>query len=82
MHASFCTDSKPILAKRKFNGATPLPFYGLSDGIFHVELNFDITFSHRVGGKWQSKTLFLAIFYPGSSIVKSVLDYHRPGVIL
>ena len=28
------------------------------------------------GDKWQSKTLFLAIFYPGSSIVESVLDCH------
>ena len=26
------------------------------------------------GDKWQSKTLFLAIFYPRSSIVKSVFD--------
>ena len=34
------------------------------------------------GDKWQSKTLFLAIFYPSSSIVKSVFDCHLSSVIL
>ena len=30
--------------------------------------------------KWQSKTLFLAIFDPRSSIVKVVFDCHLSGV--
>ena len=32
------------------------------------------------GDKWQSKTLFLAIFYPLSSIVKSNFDCRLSGV--
>ena len=32
------------------------------------------------GDKWHSKTLFLAIFDPRSSIVKSVFDYRLSGV--
>ena len=32
------------------------------------------------GDKWQLKTKFLAIFDPGSSIVKSVFDYRLPSV--
>ena len=35
-----------------------------------------------MGEKWQSKTLFLAIFDPRSSIIKSVFDFHLPGVIM
>ena len=33
-----------------------------------------------MGDKWQSKTLFLAIFDPRSSIVKSIFDCHLPSV--
>ena len=32
--------------------------------------------------KWQSNTLFLAIFDPRSSIVKSVYDCRLPGVYM
>ena len=32
------------------------------------------------GDKWQSKTLFKAIFDPRSLIVKSILDCRLPGV--
>ena len=37
---------------------------------------------HRrpTGDKWQSKTLFLAIFDPRSSIIKSVFDCSLSGV--
>ena len=35
---------------------------------------FSIAICHT-GDKWQSKTLFLAIFDPRSSKVKSVFDY-------
>ena len=34
------------------------------------------------GDKWQSKTLFLSIFDPRSSIVKRVFSNRLPGVII
>ena len=37
-----------------------------------LETEFSIAFCRPTGDKWQSKTLFLAIFDPRSSIVKSV----------
>ena len=42
---------------------------------------FSIAICRPTGDKWQSKTLFLAIFYSRSSIVKSVFDCHLSGVI-
>ena len=39
-----------------------------------LEAEFSIAICHPTGDKWQSKTLFLAIFDPCSSIVKSVFD--------
>ena len=33
------------------------------------------------GDKWQSKTLFLAIFYPRPLIVKSIFDCRLPSVL-
>ena len=44
-----------------------------------IEFSIDIC---RTGGKWQSKTLFLSIFDPHSSIVDSIFDCHLPGVEL
>ena len=38
-----------------------------------LETEFWIAICHLTGIKWQSKTLFLVIFNPCSSIVKSVL---------
>ena len=35
-----------------------------------------------LGDKWQSKTLFLTIFDPHSSIVKGVSNCHLSGVII
>ena len=42
---------------------------------------FSIAICRPTGNKWQSKTLFLAIFDPLLSIVKSIFDCHLPGVI-
>ena len=39
-------------------------------------------FDCQNGDKWLSKTLFLAIFDPRSSIVKSIFDCRPSGVIL
>ena len=36
----------------------------------------------QTGYKWQSKTLFLVIFDPRSSINKDVFDFHLSSVIL
>ena len=48
------------------------------------ETEFLIVFVARLaratGDKWQSKTRFLAIFDPRSSIVKSIFYCHLPGV--
>ena len=46
-----------------------------------LETEFSIAICRPVGDKWQSKTLFLAIFDPRSSIVKGVFDCCLPGVI-
>ena len=39
-----------------------------------LETEFLIAICRPTGDKWQSKTLYLAIFDPRSSIVKSVYD--------
>ena len=46
------------------------------------ETEFLIAICSLTGNKWQSKTLFLAILDPHSSIVKSVLDCCLHGVII
>ena len=45
-----------------------------------LETEFLITICRPTGDKWQSKTLFLAIFDPRLSIVKSIFDCRLPGV--
>ena len=47
-----------------------------------LETVFSIAMCRPTGDKWQSKTLFLAFFYPRSSIVKGVLDCRLPGVVM
>ena len=47
-----------------------------------LETEFSITICRPTGDKWQSKTLFLAIFDPRLSIVKSVFDSRLSGVYL
>ena len=46
-----------------------------------LETCFLITICRPTGDKGKSKTLFLAFFYPRSSIVKSVFDCRLPGVV-
>ena len=46
-----------------------------------IETEFSIAICRHTGDKWQSKTLFLSIFDPRSSIVDSVFDCRLPGVI-
>ena len=43
------------------------------------ETEFSIAICRSTGNKWQSKTLFLAIFDPRSSIVKVVFDCRLPS---
>ena len=45
-----------------------------------IETVFSIALCRHAGDKWQSKTLFLSIFGPRSSIVDSVYDCRLPGV--
>ena len=45
-----------------------------------LETEFLIFICRPTGDKWQSKTLFLEIFDPHLSIVKSVFDCCLPGV--
>ena len=47
-----------------------------------LETEFLIAICRQCGNKWQSKTLFLLIFDPRSSIVDSVFDCCLPGVVL
>ena len=46
-----------------------------------LETEILIAIFRQLGDKWQSKTLFLAIFDPHPSIVKSVFDCRLTGVI-
>ena len=46
-----------------------------------LETYFSIAVCCLPGDKWQSKTLFLAICEPRSSIVQSVFDRRLSGVI-
>ena len=46
-----------------------------------LETEFSIAICRHTGDKRQLKTLFLSIFYPHSSVVDSVFDFHLPGVI-
>ena len=45
-----------------------------------IETAFSIAICSPIGDKWQSKTLFLAIFDQRSSIVKNVFYCRLPGV--
>ena len=45
-----------------------------------IETEFLIAICHLTGDQWQSKSLFLEIFDPRSSIAKSVFDCRLPGV--
>ena len=45
-----------------------------------LETGFSIAICRHNGDKWQSKTLFLSIFNPRSSIVDSVFDCRLSGV--
>ena len=47
-----------------------------------LETEFSIAICHHTGDKWQSKTLFLSIFDPRSSIADSVFDCRLPGVAI
>ena len=47
-----------------------------------LETVFVIAICYLTGDKWQSKTLFLLIFYPHSSIFKSIFDCRLQGVAL
>ena len=43
---------------------------------------FLIAICRSFGDKWQSKTLFLSIFDPRSSIVDNVFDCRLSGVVI
>ena len=47
-----------------------------------LETEFLIAICRPTGDKWQSKTLFISIFYPCLSIFKSVFDCRLSGVVL
>ena len=46
-----------------------------------IETVFSIAICRHTGDKWESKTLFLSIFDPRSSIVDNVFDCRLPGVV-
>ena len=46
-----------------------------------LETEFSIAICRPNGDKWQSKTLFIVIFDPRSSIVKSVFDCRLPFMV-
>ena len=48
----------------------------------YLKPEFSIAIRDPNGDKWQSKTLFLSIFEPCLSIVKSVFGCHLSGVPL
>ena len=50
--------------------------------IFVRNTEFSIAICRPTGDEWQSKTLFLSIFDPRSSIVKSVSDCRLSSVVL
>ena len=45
-----------------------------------LEMEFLNAITQPTGDKWQSKTLFLAIFDPHSSIVRSLVNCCQSGV--
>ena len=47
-----------------------------------IKTVFLIAICRPPGDKWQSKTLFLSIFYLGSSIVDNIFDCHLSGVFM
>ena len=44
-----------------------------------IETVFSIAICRHTGDKWESKTLFLSIFDPRSSIVDNVFDFRLSG---
>ena len=47
-----------------------------------IEIVFSIAICHPTGDKWQSKTLFLSIFYPSLSIVDYIFNCRLPCVYI
>ena len=51
-------------------------------GLKWLETEFSIAICRRTGNKWQLKALFLVIFDPNSSIIKSVFDCRLSCVLM
>ena len=58
---------------------TPILLRNVDQKSFETE--FLTAICRHTGDKWQSKTLFLSIFDPRSSVVDSVFDCRLPGVV-
>ena len=56
-----------------------IPSTNVDQKMYETEFSIDIC--RQLGDKWQSKTLFLAMFDPRSLIVKSVFDCRISGVL-
>ena len=57
------------------------PILSMNENQKSIETVFSIAICRPTGDKWQSKTLFLSIFDPRSSIVDNVFDYRLPSVV-
>ena len=51
-----------------------MPILSRNEDQKSIETVFSIAIRRQLGNKWQSKTLFLSIFDPHSSIVDKVFD--------
>ena len=73
---SICTPSK--FTPGRWQSKTPILSRNLDQK--SIETVFSIAICRHTGDKWQSKTLFLSIVDPCSSIVDSAFDCRLPGV--
>ena len=76
-----CTPSKKcIIIPGRWQSKTPI----LSRNVDQksIEIVFSIAICCHTGDKWESKTMFLSIFDPCSSIVGNVIDCRLPDVIM
>ena len=75
-----CSLSRTRLTLSRRQSKTPILLR--SEDQKSLKTEFSIAICRHTGKKWQSKTLFLSIFSPHSSIVDSIFGYRLPGVRL
>ena len=76
----------PLITPGRPQSKTPILLRNINQKWLEIEFSIAICYQcaicRHICDKWQSKTLFVSIFDPRSSIVDSVFDCHLPCVLM